>query len=350
MNYMTITPQMLKFTFGIFALSILMSCGGEKTPDVNSVADQIEVIRFDEMLMDLDTNNLAEGLTTLEAAEPDIFNLYFRQLIPLTRNGEHDLAKLADFIKNTNVRKSNEMINAKFKSMDDEVEEIGKAVSYLKHYLQSSEIPNLYTLYGDYSYQAFIFEESDGKDAVGICLDMFLGPDHNYKAIDPKSPLFSDYITDRYQRSYIPIKVLGVMMEDILGPMKGTRLLDHMIYQGKKQYILSKVFPKTSQANLLEFSNSEYRWSKESELGIWDFFLDQELIFDTDQQKINSYINEAPRSKGMPEESPGRTGHFIGYQIVKAFMDKTSTSIEDLVNYQDNDELFRLSKYKPSRQ
>jgi hypothetical protein len=341
---------MLKYTLGLFALSIFISCGGEKAPDVDNVTDQIEVIRFDEMLMDLDTNNLAEGLKTLETAESDIFNLYFRQLIPLTRSEQHDVAKLSDFIKNTNVRKSNETIETKFNSMDDELEDIGQAISYLKHYLPTSEIPNIYTLYGDYSYQAFIFEESDGQDAVGICLDMFLGPDHNYKAIDPKSPLFSDYITDRYQRSYIPIKVLGVMIEDILGPMKGTRLLDHMIYQGKKQYILSKVFPKTSQATLLEYSKSEYQWSTQSELGIWDFFLDQELIFDTDQQKINSYINEAPRSKGMPEESPGRTGYYIGYQIVKAFMDKTDGTIENLVDNVDNDELFRLSKYKPSRQ
>jgi len=321
-----------------------------KAPDVDSVADQIKLVRFDEMLMDLDTNNLAEGLKILELQESDIFNLYFRQLIPLTRNGEHDVAKLSDFIKNTNVRKSNAGIKAKFQSMDDELEDIGQAVGYLRHYLPSSEIPNLYTLYGDYSYQAFIFEESDGHDAIGICLDMFLGPDHNYKAIDPKSPLFSDYITGRYQRSYIPIKALGVMVEDILGPINGTRLLDHMIYQGKKQYILSKVFPQMPQSMLLEFSDSEYAWTTSSELGIWDFFLDQELIFDTDQQKINSYINEAPRSKGMPEQSPGRIGFYIGYKIVKAFMDKSDSTIAELVTHQDFDEIFRLSKYKPSRQ
>ena len=97
---------MLKLTLGLLAVSLFMSCGGNNIPDVDSVADQIDLVRFDQMLMDLDTNNLAEGLKTLEAEESDIFNLYFRQLIPLTRNGEHDIAKLSDFIKNKNVRNS----------------------------------------------------------------------------------------------------------------------------------------------------------------------------------------------------------------------------------------------------
>ena len=110
------------------------------------------------------------------------------------------------------------------------------------------------------------------------------------------------------------------------------------------------MFPQISQSMLLEFSDSEYAWTTSSELGVWDFFLDQELIFDTDQQKINSYINEAPRSKGMPEQSPGRIGFYIGYKIVKAFMDKSDSTIAELVTHQDFDEIFRLSKYKPSRQ
>lgn len=342
-------PNMLKLAVLSLGLIFMISCGGTKAPDVNSLADQIDVVRFDQMLMAIDTNDIETGLTLLESKRSDIFNLYFRQLIPLTREKEHDIDRLADFIKNPNVRKSNMLIEKTFSDLGDEVKDIGQSVAYLRHYLPSSEIPRLYTLYGDYSYQAFIFEEAGGQDAVGVCLDMFLGADHNYKAIDPKNPIFSDYITDRYERSYLPIKVLGVMIEDILGPVNGSRLIDHAIYHGKKQYLLSKVFPHESAAKLLEFSDDQYDWCKTSELGIWDYFLDQELFYETNQQTISSYINEAPRSKGMPEESPARTAHYIGYQIVKAFMEKSGASIQEMIAIEENEVIFRKSKYKPRR-
>lgn len=349
MSYTYLTSKFGHLAYLIFGVSLFISCGGDQIPDADNVSDRIELIRFDQSLMALDTSDLSSSLGELEQAHPEVYNLYFRQLIPLTRNGEHNLTILSDFVKNPNVRSSNNKIDLTFKDLDSELNTIGQAIGYLKHYVPMSEIPVLYTLYGDYSYQAFIFEEYGGRDAIGVCLDMFLGKEHNYKAIDPKSPIFSDYISRRYERSYIPIKVLGVMIEDILGPVSGNRLVDHAIYHGKKQYILSKVFPRTSPAKLLEYSDDEYKWCESSELGIWDYFLDQELIFENNQKLISTYINEAPRSKGMPEESPGRTAHYIGYQIIKAYMEKTGATIQELIDTDAVDDIFRKSKYKPRR-
>ena len=299
--------------------------------------------------MQLDTTQMASQLSELKQRYPAMFKTYFEQLIPITPRDEVNVPKLTDFITNPHVRKVSTLISERYPDLDLETEELGQAFAYLRHYLPTSEIPQLYTLYGDFSYQAFIFEEADGRDAIGVALDMFLGPDYPYKALDPQNPIFSDYISRRYTRQYIPIKVMGVMAEDILGPLPGKRLIDYAIYEGKKQYLLSKVLPQRSPAELLEYTDAEYDWCVKSQLGIWDLFLDQELIYETNQQKINSYINEAPRAKGMPEISPGRTAHFLGYQIVKAYMDKTESSLSDLISMQDSEELFRKSKYKPKR-
>jgi len=278
-----------------------------------------------------------------------MFKTYFEQLIPITPTDSIDTDKLADFVTHTHVRKVLEQIQETYPNVNRETEEIGLALAYLKHYLPASEVPKLYTLYGDFSYQAFIFEEVNGDDAIGISLDMFLGPDYPYKALDPQNPLFSDYISRRYTRQYIPIKVLGIMSEDILGPLPGKRLIDYAIYEGKKQYLFSKIFPKRTPAELLEYTEAEYDWCVKSQLGIWDLYLDQELIYETNQQKINSYVNEAPRAKGMPEASPGRTAHFLGYQIVKAYMEQTESSLSDLMAVKESEEIFRKSKYKPKR-
>ncbi len=299
--------------------------------------------------MQLDTTQMQSQLTELRQRYPAMFKVYFEQLIPITPRDSIDVTKLTDFVTNPHVRKVGSLISETYTNLDREYEELGQAFAYLKYYLPESEIPQLYTLYGDFSYQAFIFEEADGRDAIGIALEMFLGQDYPYKALDPQNPIFSDYITRRYTRSYIPLKVVGVLAEDLLGPLSGKRLIDYAIYEGKKQYLLSKLFPKRSPAELLEYTEAEYDWCVKSQLGIWDLFLDQELIYETNQQKINSYINEAPRAKGMPDASPGRTAHFLGYQIVKAYMDKTQSTLSDLIANKDSEAIFRKSKYKPKR-
>lgn len=318
-------------------------------PPVDSLANKVDIIRFDQALLELDTLQMSTELVNLKKRYPAMFKTYFEQLIPITPQDSIDSDKIEDFVSNIHVRKVLNQIQETCPNVNLETQELGQAFAYLKYYLPESEVPQLYTLYGDFSYQAFIFEEANGKDAIGICLDMFLGPNYPYKALDPQNPLFSDYIARRYTREYVPIKVMGILAEDILGPLPGKRLIDYAIYEGKKQYLFSKVFPKRSPAELLEYTEDEYNWCVKSQLGIWDLFLDQELIYETNQKKINSYVNEAPRAKGMPEVSPGRTAHFLGYQIVKAYMEKTGTSLSDLISTKDSEEIFRKSKYKPKR-
>ena len=326
-----------------------MSCETSTTPTVDSLASKVEIIRFDQALLELDTSQLSAELVDLKQQYPAMFKTYFEQLIPITPPDSINTAKLKDYITNVHVRKALNQIQEKYPDMNLETEELGQALAYFKYYLPKSEIPQLYTLYGDFSYQAFIFEEVDGTDAIGISLDLFLGPDYPYKALDPQNPIFSDYISRRYTREYIPIKVMGILIEDLLGPLPGKRLIDFAIYEGKKQYLLSKLFPERTPAQLLEYTEAEYEWCVKSQLGIWDLYLDQELIYETNQKKINSYVNEAPRAKGMPEISPGRTAHFLGYQIVKAYMEKTESTLTELINMKESEEIFRKSKYKPKR-
>jgi uncharacterized protein YjaZ len=66
----------------------------------------------------------------------------------------------------------------------------------------------------------------------------------------------------------------------------------------------------------------------------------------------NRFINLAPFSKFYLEidnESPGRIGTWIGWQIVRSFMTNNEVSLQQMLKM-DAKELFDKSKYKPKKE
>jgi uncharacterized protein YjaZ len=65
----------------------------------------------------------------------------------------------------------------------------------------------------------------------------------------------------------------------------------------------------------------------------------------------NRFINPAPFSKFYLEidnESPGRVGAWIGWQIVRSYMKNNEVSLKQLL-VMDATEIFNNSKYKPKK-
>ena len=90
-----------------------------------------------------------------------------------------------------------------------------------------------------------------------------------------------------------------------------------------------------------------------NESDIWRYFVEREILFSTDTKLLARFINVAPFSKFYLEEidaeSPGRLGQFIGWQIVKSYMNENKVSLKEMLNT-DPEEIFNNSKYKPKKQ
>ena len=136
----------------------------------------------------------------------------------------------------------------------------------MKYYFNDFIAPNIYTFTSEYTYQKFIFEDA-GKDGLGIGLDMFLGSNYDYKRIDPNNPAFSDYLTKTFSREYMVKMMIEILVNDRLGRVPGSRLIDHMIHNGKQLYILEKVLPQTPDSILLEYTTAETEWVKNNKFG-----------------------------------------------------------------------------------
>jgi hypothetical protein len=70
-------------------------------------------------------------------------------------------------------------------------------------------------------------------------------------------------------------------------------------------------------------------------------------LYTIDPDLIKNYIGEGPTTTGMPEISPGNIGQWVGWRIIKHYMESNPTlSIDELMKT-DPRKIFEASKYKP---
>ena len=67
----------------------------------------------------------------------------------------------------------------------------------------------------------------------------------------------------------------------------------------------------------------------------------------TDEFTKKKILGERPKTIELGNECPGRVGAWIGWQIVKNYMDVTESTMQELMNNRNHHEIFVKSKYKP---
>lgn len=222
------------------------------------------------------------------------------------------------------------------------------ALKLLKYYLPNYKTPSIYFCNTLFNYQLFLFSDRD-RDAIGIGLDLFLNKYYNYKQIDPQNPSYSDYLTIHFDKDHIVPKAMYLAINEALGSPNGVRLIDQMIHNGKKLYLLKQILPNTSEPLVMDYTDAQYEFCDKQELEIWSFFLDEKLLYETSPSKINKYLNPSPDAPGMPEAAPGRVANYIGLRVVEQWMNKNKKTIADLLAQIDAQLLLDESKYKPKR-
>jgi len=125
-----------------------------------------------------------------------------------------------------------------------------------------------------------------------------------------------------------------------------------MIYFGKQLYFKDVMLPSTTQAQRIGYTSNQLDWVTANEAYIWRYFIERELLFDTDRKLLGRFINPAPFSKFYLEQidtkSPGRVGQYIGWQIVSAYMKNNEVSLKEMLRTKPED-IFNKSKFKPRK-
>jgi hypothetical protein len=233
-------------------------------------------------------------------------------------------------------------VSAAFEGSKEWEDELELALRYYMHYFPRREIPAIYTFVAPFVYQVVVTNE-----AVGIELDMFMGEHFSYySSLAANLP---QYLLYRFHPRYITVSVMRALMDGETGILSPeSNLLDEMILEGKMMYYLDLMMPDTPDSIKIGYTKAQLDWCFDNDVEIWKFFAGEELFFSTKTQDKQRYIGEAPNAFGMPEESPGRIGVWLGWQIVRSYMKEHSEmSIQELFMQNDGMKVLEESNYTP---
>jgi len=60
-------------------------------------------------------------------------------------------------------------------------------------------------------------------------------------------------------------------------------------------------------------------------------------------------LNDGPFTSGFAKESPSRVGKWLGWQIIRAYMENNELGLEAMFAEKDSQKILQLSKYKPGK-
>ena len=159
---------------------------------------------------------------------------------------------------------------------------------------------------------------------------------------------FSKYLTRTYDQEHLVKKTVESWIEDKMGMVMGDRLIDHMIFNGTKLYILENVL-NAPDSIITEYTQQQLEWIKANEKEMWSFYFQNDWFYSTDQYIIKRLVEPAPNSMAlkMPSSAPGQTGNYLGYRIVSSYFKRfPETTIESFLK-SDPQKILEKSKFKP---
>ena len=326
--------------YSVIAL-LLTACNRNKFDiRVEKIVD-INVYRLDSMFFDPPVDQVVENVNLFYEQFPEFAEVYFKGVLNIGGIESRyfkDYFKL--FLSNPDFRESYDSTKVAFGDFKSKRNEIELAFDYLRHYLSDLHVPDIYTMISGFNESVVLFD-----DAVAVSLEKFLGSGSLFyeKLAAPK------YLRKRYNPELLSAEVVRSWLGSEYSNGDSVRnLVNTMIYHGKIMYLMDAAFPKKPDYFKISYLPDEIIWAQKSEKYIWAYFIDKKLLFATDEKSIGKYIEEAPFVPDFGDTSPGRIGVWMGWQIVRSYMNKNSqVSIEELLRINDHQQILLQSGYSP---
>lgn len=327
-----------KFTL-LFLTSILLFSCHNRSADVDLGKiniKAIEIHRYEKALFSIAPDNLKAGLPAI-AGEFKIF-LGDQYAEPV------NLERLRSFVSDTAMQALYRKTMRSFPDLTKQSAELTEAFRYFKYYFPEKATPEVYTYISGLDIDNTIRYSEQG---IIISLDLFLG---SSEPIYAKSgmPL---YKTSRMTSEQIaPCCMSEIGRSLVETDEQKQRLLDLMVAEGKVLYFEELTLPGTADNIKIGHTTAQYEWCKSNEARIWAFLVENNLLFATDPEVVGKLLTDGPFTSGFGKESPGRIGTWIGWQIVRNYMERNpDLTPAEMMKETDSQKILEGSRYKPRK-
>lgn len=331
------------YCLSVLILLVFGSC--KRNPlkvDLSKVDSEVEIVRFGEELLNLSGKDTLATIAELSNKYPDFFNLFTYGVIRVGGIGdEYFNDYIKTFLTDSMISEVKSAVDAEFKDFSKLDKQLKKAFKYYAFHFPEKELPTIYTYISGFN-QSVVTAEN----IVGISLDKYLGRECEFYKELSTTPRYK--VMNMYKERILPDVAYAWAITEFEDENSATNLLGQMVQKGKMMYMVDAMLPALNDTVKIGYTADQLKWCKMNEAAMWTYIIEQKMLYSTKRMDIVRYINDAPTTSGFPLESPGRSGVWIGWQIVKKYMKKyPEVTLSELMKNKDYQKILNDSGYNP---
>lgn len=306
----------------IFFVLFLGSCNNNPLDvDVSDIECEISIFRMDLQLANAKPEKIKELNKKWHNEYGDFYEIYLNIMLQVG-SAKDSITPIAmrKMLEDPTIKMIHQDIEKEFNDISWLETELEEAFKHVIYYYPKVKVPKIITINS-----LFKNSVSFTDDVIAIGLERYLGPDNRViKRIPSDEKGIFQYEKNMMIPEYISVDVMRGWFElTMMKPPTERDFLSHIIFQGKIMYALDAIFPTLDDHIKIRYTSTQLDWCDQSEASIWQFIVDKDLLHSTSREKMNDFINDGPFTMGgLPRESPPRIGVWLGWKIVRAYMEE----------------------------
>ena len=216
-----------------------------------------------------------------------------------------------------------------------------RSFRYFKYHFPKAEMPKQFVSF----ISGFNYNVTTTDSCLGISLDLYMGADNKYYQMLQ----WPRYKVRTMSKEYIVSDALrGWIIHCFDKNEAQSNLLSHMIFYGKIYYALDAVLPEAEDSVKIGYTAKQMEYCMQYKKNLWAHFSEKDRLFKNDLKELAPYVSEGPFTSAIGKQCPPRIAMYMGWQIVRAYMDKnTGVTLQQLMDEKDTQKILSRSKFKP---
>ena len=335
--------MMKRLLYILVCLLALTACNKGRTYFPKDIAPrQIELVRFDNDLMNVHEASVTEDIQVLYDKYPAFMPLWVEDILGIPSEDTAYLAEaLPAFLNDTlyGFKQTNAREQEVFEDVSDLEKALELAFARILYLWPETDVPDIYLFISGFNASIYF-----GEDMIGIGADMYLGSDYEYY-----NRVVYDYQKLTMRKECIPVDVVSAFLFRTLPyTSRQSRLLEQMIYRGKIMYLTAQIFDNLEPWEVMGWTKEQWDWCVKNERAIWHLVMDKRDLFKTESIVLTGYLNDGPFTSEVSQDAPGRLGIWLGWRIAQSYMEHNEeVSLQELMAEPDAQKILEESYYKP---
>lgn len=334
--------DMKKIFLGFLTLLLLWSCDRSETEEcviTPPVRERVSVHieQFQDSLVEVKSKSELVGILT---RQPLIRDYIFRR----TEYPDDSvfINELYSRFTNPHLDTLASEVKRVFGDLSQLKAEFEEAFTNLKSYYPDFNPPKIQTVLSGLDTDMLVTDS-----LIIVSLDFYLGRGAKYR------PQMYTYLLRKYDPDDVVPAVLliyGISNQYNKTNLNDKTVLAEMISYGKSFYFARHMLPCVPDSTFIWYTPEEIAGVRQNKDLIWARFIESQVLFATSQMVKKDYLGERPITIQVGEKCPGRIGQWVGWEIVKSYMNShTDVTLPQLMQMDDAQTFFKESRYNPRK-